>query len=195
MGKVIYEASESDQFFTPLWLRELAWNLLGTIDLDPCTSRRNPMKARHFYTTRALQRPWEPARTLWLNAPYGREVPDWLRLFGRCMRRDRRREGLALLPARPGARWYVEHTADSQAFCELHGRVTYEHPDGTPCEHPARWASILMYYGPRRARFARMVRAFGVVRLCRKAPRPPPLADVRQLDWVRAEEDRTAGEG
>lgn len=178
----IYEASDSDQWFTPRWLRDLAHEVLGPIELDPCTSRRNPLRARRYFTARGLAQPWR-ADSLWLNPPYGRDIGAWLeRLQSSHVSR-----ALALVPARPGAGWYVRATGRDrgacQLLCELHGRVRFEILDGSLAPHPARWASALLYWGPDPKRVAEQLADHGLVRFCRKvrsrSVRPIPSGSSR----------------
>lgn len=206
--RVIYEANDSDQWYTPADLRALARRALAlpwehgftTIDLDPATSSNNPMLARGFYTDRGLIEGWRPpnkgdAWSVWLNPPYGREIKLWSAKLIELAALEPQARILALLPARPGAGWYVRATdpgngnSDNRAaqlLCELHGRVTYELPDGTPAPYPARWGSVLLYWGPHRLRVAKLLKPRGVVRFgppCSTRTSGLP-ADTRQLRLV-----------
>lgn len=194
MGRVIYDADHSDQWFTPAPLRALAHEVLGRVDVDPATSRRNPLRAQHFLTARGLAKPWDwfapghPDLRLWLNPPYGPGVGEWMERAAAFAAVHPFRRGLALVGARPGARWYAAATRGCQLFCELHGRQRFEGPDGQPAADCARWGSVLLYWGPSRARVARILAPHGEVRLVRPSPRRPPLqrlADQRQIRLFR----------
>jgi hypothetical protein len=185
---VIYEPNASDQWYTPEALRSLARRVLlrpagarlaEQIDLDPATSSANPLRAQVFYTQDALARSWRPNNagdpwSVWLNPPYGREIKLWTQKLVELAALEPQARILSLLPARPGASWYARATNPStiggtpanacQLLCELHGRVTFELADGTPAPYPARWGSVLLYWGPDRVRAARLLRRVGVVR-------------------------------
>lgn len=199
--RVIYPALDSDQCFTPRGIRDLAWTVLGSIDLDPATSRRNPMHAAQRFTSRGLERDWigpwvgldgrSPLGSIWLNPPYGRAIGLWLAKLSATSLAHPALRCLALVPARPGTKWWARCTDPAspegcQVFCELGGRLTFEDATGAPMQAPARWASALLYYGPDRARVARALRSSGIVRYVRKQSGVAPRArsESRQLSLI-----------
>lgn len=206
-GRSIYAASASDQFYTPAHLRFLAREVLGKITLDPCTSQRNPILATHHIVgplhredgiapaPNGLAWPVDPCPPrLFLNPPYGRQVVGWIDALRMWMHRTWLLNGaaLALLPARLGTAWYESSTSDCQAYCELRGRVYFEDVDGAPIlsesgkPQAARWASVMLYWGHDRVRFAKVFRQLGVIRNGRKPPIALPRVEVpsRQLTLV-----------
>lgn len=177
-ARVIYDAHPSSEWHTPAWLRTLAWEVLERIDLDPATDERNQLRAARFFTREQDGRAhrWTDSAgvlgNVWMNPPYGKGITElWTAdaaLYGLGHPESRM---LSLVPARPGARWYRRFTGQAQLFCELDGRVRFELPDGTPAPDQARWGSVLVYYGPDRARAARVLRRHGAVRLVNRSPR------------------------
>ena len=202
-ARVIYKAHDSAEWFTGRSERELACRIFGGFpDLDPATAASNPLQSAVYFTLAqdGLAHSWiEPLERLssavkqrplrlWLNPPYGREIPKWMERFeSTCLHFRERLQALALVPARPGSRWYAAQTVRAQLHCELSGRLVFELPDGSvPLgadgrPQPARWGSVLLYRGPNRARVARILRARGVVHLDAPSPRVLAVADPRQL--------------
>lgn len=187
---VVYEASRSDQFFTPLWLRQAFWQRWGLPSWDPATSERNPLQAARWTTAGGLEAlaaaalPSETSadlRNVWCNPPYGRRTPLWVTALANLQQADPRTQVTLLVPCRPGAAWYAAATdprcsTAAQAVCELRGRLTYEQPSGLPHPFPARWASALIYWGPNRRSWVAWARQFGSTRLVRRLP--PALTNV-----------------
>ena len=191
--RVIHAANPSDQWFTPLHLRELAQRVLRRIDLDPATSAENPLQAVRWFTAAddALSRPWRTLLeapgpdqdfTIWLNPPYGRGIGAWMQRVHDLTELMPSTRVLVLVPSRPGARWYASSSQHAQLLCELHGRVRFERPDGSPAPDEARWGCALMYWGPDRKRVAGILRAHGVLRWGRRLkPQPTTIGCSGQL--------------
>lgn len=170
-AKVIYKADPSCEHYTPLAIRELAHEVLGRIEIDPSTSERNPMQALRAITQAegGLTTSWGNAQTVWLNPPYGLGIGAWLDSFFAHLRAVDGR-GLALVPARCGARWYRKATEAANVVCELDGRLTFEDRNGQPLRFngkpsPARWGCVLLYVGDDTARIARELRKHGATRI------------------------------
>lgn len=201
--KVIYAADPSCEYYTGARERQIVSTVLPWIDVDPCTSKRNPMGASVFYTRRdnGLKRAndWTIALRaairargrahLYVNPPYGLGILPWLlELYSAVGELGAALHALALVPCRPGSRWYAAATTHCQLLCELHGRPTFEDIRGRPIRDrhgrasPARWGCALLYWGPERRAAAVALRSAGVVRLCRPGPRAlaRPTVDERQ---------------
>lgn len=180
--RVIYEADDSSEWHTPEWIRSLAHDILGDIDLDPATDARNQLRAARTFTLErsGLTHDWAPHNgqpgPVWMNPPFGREIRLWTALFQLHVG-FWPISGIVLVPARVGARWYRELTTSAQCVCELDGRVVFEGPDGKPRRgkdgrpQPARWGVVLSYYGTDRARARRFLQRRGATRFERALPR------------------------
>lgn len=205
-GPVVYLSATDAEYYTPGWLREAVHRRWRLPDVDPCTSLRNPMGARIFECKDGLRLLDEliaarvPGRDVaraqgdpfvWCNPPYGRGIAEWITRLAMLATSIPRCNVLGFVPARPGAGWYAAATDPGvlmacQAFCELRSRITYEKGDGTEHPFPARWASVLLYWGPERRNFSRWASRLGVVRLVRERPpvRRGASQDSRQLKLV-----------
>ena len=204
--RVIYEADPNSTWYTPPAIVGLAIEVLRSIFLDPCTSDRNPTGAAVFLTAEidALATSWPAPQqgipaTAWCNPPYGKGIDLWLELLAQwraqALATHPEAATLALVPSRPGSRWYARATQAADIVCELRGRPTFwlEGPDRSfaPAQHPARWGCTLLYSGPDRVRVLRRLRAVGAARYGTRRPTAParpaaPRTDDRQVELFPA---------
>jgi len=115
---------------------------LGPIVLDPATSSSNPTGARRWLTERedGLRTPWQvgPTELVFLNPPYGPALPAWVRALRQAS------HAVALVPARPDTRWFLELRAWADALAFVVGRIRF-----VGAAHAAPFPSLLAYRGPR----------------------------------------------
>lgn len=147
------------------WLTDPAiLRALGSFDLDPCAPVVRPwdMAAKHYtILDNGLLQQWEGR--VWLNAPYGRKTPTFMRLMAR------HNNGIALVYARTETRFFFEsvwNNASGIFFFE--GRLTFYNVDGTPCTNKktgkveaAGAPSCLVAYGPENARILQTAKLRG----------------------------------
>jgi len=108
----------SVDWYTPAWVFE---ELGLQFDLDPChPSTRIPwIPAAETYSLPAdgLALPW--SGKVWLNPPYGKHTPDWLRKM------HEHRNGVALVFARTDCAWYHDFIAKADCILFLKGRIKF----------------------------------------------------------------------
>lgn len=82
---------------TPAYVLEPLRELLGSIDLDPCTEPDNPTRAGRFYhlPMDGCALPWD-APTVFCNPPYGEARARWV---DRCIEEGSHRRVVLLIPA------------------------------------------------------------------------------------------------
>lgn len=115
---------------------------VGPIGLDPCTARDNPTRARIAFFRRGLELPWQGHGLVYVNPPYGRELPAWVtKVVEESWAGS---EIILLVPARTDTRWWGQAYAASASVALWRGRLTFE---GAPA--PAPFPSCLFYLGPR----------------------------------------------
>lgn len=133
-----WQTRQKDEWLTPPDLIRS----LGPFDLDPCAPVRRPWDtARHHYTVLddGLKRPW--FGRVWLNPPYGRETPRWLKKL------SDHRNGVALVFARTETRMFFDWVwGDADAVLFLRRRIAFFHVDGEVAGH-AGAPSCLIAYG------------------------------------------------
>lgn len=110
---------------TPAYVVEPLRELLGGIDLDPCTTPDNPICALRFYSPPqdGLALPWD-ARSIFVNPPYGRAREPWAR---RCVEAGKEgRQVVLLIPAHPDTRIFAEIVPTAVSVLFLSGRLKFE---------------------------------------------------------------------
>ena len=136
------DANTTDVWLTPPYILEV----LGEFDLDPCAATQRPWDtAKTHYTAEdnGLSMPW--FGRVWLNPPYGDQLPLWLE------RLNEHGNGIALITARTETRWFhdlVWERADGILF--LKGRLKFYKENGQP-GGTATFPSCLVAYGERNA--------------------------------------------
>lgn len=122
---------------------------LGPFDLDPCSPLNRPWDTATVHLTvreNGLFRPW--AGRVWMNPPFGREIPDWMR------RMSAHGNGIALILARTETAWFQDYVFNSPAMFSmlfLRGRLTFHHVDGSPARGNCGGAPVLVAYGKENA--------------------------------------------
>lgn len=172
-------SSASGEWQTPLevlrCVRDVAID--GRITLDPCTTRDNPTGA-DWICVKQGPLPGDDQRVLvngiaidwviperpgliYVNPPYGRAINDWT---AKCVEAaalwPSEAEVIALLPARTDTRWWHNDCAPpkSGAVCFWAGRLRFV---GAPASAP--FPSALVYWGPRKYRFAEVFADRGAI--------------------------------
>uniref|UniRef100_I2Q046 DNA N-6-adenine-methyltransferase (Dam) n=1 Tax=Desulfovibrio sp. U5L TaxID=596152 RepID=I2Q046_9BACT len=118
---------------------------LGPFDLDPCTPVDRPWDTATVHLTvreNGLVQPW--AGRVWLNPPFGQEIPEWMR------RMSSHGDGIALVLARTETAWFQDYVFNSPAVFAmlfLRGRLTFHHADGSPARGNCGGAPVLVAYG------------------------------------------------
>lgn len=134
----ITEDNTSD-WLTPKWLIDM----LGEFDLDPCASKnRNFDIAKTNYTIDddGLSKEWEGR--VFLNPPYGRDLPKWLKKMAGsgCT-------GLALIFARTDTKAFHDYVfKHSDAILFIKGRIKFE-KHGMKKNQTSNAPSCLVAYG------------------------------------------------
>lgn len=166
----------SDEYETPPHvIARVRAVLNGTIDLDPCANPTNNVGATRFLINSGLMAPWrELGRTVFMNCPYGPQLPDWVAKV--CEEAERGCEIITLTPARLDTVWYDALVSDATLYAEVRGRLTfYENGKPAVCKRPgksfgksqsAQFPCTLAYFGPNPMHFQAVMNAEGFARVC-----------------------------
>lgn len=116
-------ASKRGDWPTPRWLFD-ALNARFDFTLDAAASAGNALCPRFYDADRdGLAQSWAGER-VWLNAPYGRVLRQWIA--------KARAEGEAgatvvcLVPARTDTKWWHEHVLPAGEVTMIRGRLVFE---------------------------------------------------------------------
>lgn len=156
-------SSDRHDWETPELVLDLV-RKIGPITFDPCTHADNPVKAALFYTEadNGLKANWPTLGLAYVNPPYGRDLPSWV---GRCAREGwligdgKSQLSIVLLtPNRPDTRWYDVLERESQAYCEVRGRLRFR-----GAKDSAPFPSALHYWGSNPYKFCDIFQSLGRV--------------------------------
>jgi hypothetical protein len=154
-------SSETPEWYTPRHIIDRAIDVLGSIELDPCSNSSDPraaiVPADRYYALpqNGLAFPWH-ARTLYLNPPYGRSIGPWVdRLIG-AYTDGAVTEAIALLPARTDTAWF--QPLFDCPICFVRGRLKF-----SGAKNSAPFPSIVVYLGGSLDRFCQSFRDIGPI--------------------------------
>jgi phage N-6-adenine-methyltransferase len=122
-------ASVVHNWQTPKDLLERLYLVFGPFDLDPCSPTHDrskaPVKARIHFTQQddGLSLPWHG--TVFLNPPYGRELPRWIAKARAEVSAGRAKTAVALIPARTDTGWWHNDIARLADIFFLRGRLRF----------------------------------------------------------------------
>jgi len=106
MNHAVHFSSDRQDWGTPnAFMEWLESEMSLTFDLDAAASDENH-KAPEYFTKEddGLNQEWYGR--VWLNPPFGRELPLWLSKCAEQIRRDEVESIHVLIPARPDTRWF-----------------------------------------------------------------------------------------
>lgn len=151
----IHYSSETSKWNTPPHILELVAEVLGEIDLDPCSNEGEPnVKAKAHYTETAdgLSKAW--AGRVYMNPPYGDEITHWTTKLHKAFEAGDVTEAIALVPARPDTAWF--RLLRSHPRCFIKGRLKFG-----DSEQGAPFPSVAIYFGHNLNKFAEVFKRIG----------------------------------
>lgn len=178
MSKSQLGPGETVEWFTPAYILDAAQAVLGPFDCDPASPPPPyPVPARVHYTKaeNGLLLPW--AGTVWLNPPYGREMPPFLHKLAAELAIRRCTAAITLTPANTDTRWF-QRLWEADALCFHYGRVQFL--GGKSSGNVT--GNVLGYFGPDAARFAEVFAPLGRI----VYPNAPYRRQAHQLTLLEA---------
>jgi hypothetical protein len=122
----VHFSSETPEHYTPATIIDAVIDVLGSIDLDPCSNSQDApnVPAEYHYTIDddGLSLPW--AGKVYMNPPYGRAIGDWVNKLTDSIGNGVT-EAIALVPARVDTQWWNALTALPHLVCFVTGRLTF----------------------------------------------------------------------
>lgn len=142
----VHFSSESEEWYTPNHILRRVVDVLGAIDLDPCSNFSKSVPAtRHF--TKAddgLSKTWEGR--VYMNPPYGDAISSWVQKLITEYGSGNVTEALALIPARVDTAWFKKFSECAVLF--VWGRLKF-----SESENSAPFPSAIVYLGNARHKF------------------------------------------
>lgn len=154
-------SSESNEWYTPPWLIELARECMGSIDLDPasCKTSQNWIQAEEYYTEEdnGLDYLWHG--NIWLNPPYGRtknksNAGIWATKLEQEYAAGRVKQAILLVNSAHGYEWYEKLWVRYPVIC-LRDRIRFVNEQGV-IGGQSKKAQTLVYFGKMVGRFWRI---------------------------------------
>ena len=166
-------SSSSAEWYTPPEIVGKVIEVMGEIDLDPCSNPepRN-IPARNVFTAEddGLKQGW--AGRVYLNPPYGRGIGKWVNKLIHEAESDYDpyvTEAIALLPARVDTQWF--RPLFMYPICFISGRLKFSgHKNSAP------FPSALIYIGRNKQKFYDVCGELGEI-----VERVPPLSRLARL--------------
>jgi hypothetical protein len=126
-------SSDSAEWYTTPDIIRCVVSVLGEIDLDPCSNSKDKpnIPAKEHYTKEedGLSQSWHGR--IYMNPPYGDEVPHWIDKLNLEYLEGRVKQAIALLPARPDTVWF--RSLRNYPRCFMFGRVRFnDSPNSAP---------------------------------------------------------------
>jgi ParB family transcriptional regulator, chromosome partitioning protein len=145
---------KSNDVYTPAHIIELARACLGAIDLDPasCAEANEVVRAEVFYDIKqdGLRRLW--SGRIWLNPPFGRYGPGFVRKAVDEFKAGKIERALVLVKATHVAtRWFNDAMQVEHLICLPRKRINFSSPNYVTSS--ANFPSVLIGIGIARARF------------------------------------------
>jgi hypothetical protein len=166
MGNIT-ASSESNEWYTPQWIIDLARETMGGIDLDPasCPDAQSVIQAEAYCTAGddGFNQPWHGR--VWLNPPYGASgegAAGWAMKLIREYKLGQVTAAILLVKAAFGYNWFNDLWY-TYPTCILRERVTFVSPIDGIARGPAKHATVLLYFGSDVAKFQSIFRPFGRV--------------------------------
>lgn len=149
-------SSASNEWYTTQDIIQAAIDVMGGIDLDPCSnSHDNPnVPARYHYTKEddGLAQKWQGR--VYMNPPYGRDIVNWMVKLVEEFKAGRVTEAIVLAPARPDPEWF--RVLRDFPRCFMSKRVKFNNnPNSAP------FPTMLVSVGCDRNRFIKIMSPMG----------------------------------
>jgi phage N-6-adenine-methyltransferase len=159
-SRIVMTQSDSNEWYTPAHIIDLARETLGGIDLDPasCELANQTVQAEHYYTEddNGLSLPWNGR--VWMNPPYGELAGKFVHRFVSEYQAGNIDAGIILVKAATDTAWF--RPLFEYPICFIHGRVKFYTSE---TEGIATFPSVCIYLGEDDARFCGVFSAIGRV--------------------------------
>ena len=176
---LINQDSGNFEYYTPPFIVEAARKVLGTINLDPASSRQanKSVQARRFFTVidDGLTQPWHG--TVWMNHPFGRERnPVWISKLCTEYTGGNVSAACCITFAATSERWF--QPLFDYPLCFLHPRTNYLLPDGS-LKRGVTKGSVVAYLGDNVTGFVGEFEQLGRVML------PAGRFAAQKVEWAQ----------
>lgn len=153
------------EYYTPKHIIDAVREVLGEIDLDPCSnSHTTPnVPANYLYTKEdnGLQYIWYDK--VFMNPPYGYAITEWVEKLKHDYEAGNVTEAIMLCPASSGTEWFQR--MNKYPCCFLQKNLFFLRPKGFTVKE-AKGATAIFYFGKNEEKFYQVFSRFGGVYQC-----------------------------
>lgn len=150
------------EFYTPKHIIDAVVEVLGEIDLDPCSnSYTHPnVPAKYLYTKadNGLRYTWYDK--VFMNPPYGFAITEWIDKLRTDYEAGTVTEAIMLVPASTSTKWFA--TMKEYPCCFLQQHLHFLRPKGFTVRE-AKGATAVFYLGENEQNFTEVFSQFGGV--------------------------------
>ena len=135
-----------DEYYTPPPIAELAREVMGSIDLDPCSNKyaQKYIKAKEFFIKKddGLSKEW--FGNVWLNPPYVyKEIDRWIDKVIESITYSKVSQAIVLTNNNTETRWAQKLLSAGNCVCFPSGRVRFWNKKGKNLKGPLQGQMIV----------------------------------------------------
>lgn len=158
-----YLSSESVEWYTPKYILDLVVDVLGTIDLDPCSNPKKTVPAKQHYTEmdNGLDKSWNG--NVFMNPPYGAtNSKNWANKFiEEWDKKINIDEGIVLVGANVDTGYFHDYLYYCDSCCLVQRRIQFVSGGvNTEAKQNTR-PSAIFYFGDDSKKFAKVFSNIG----------------------------------
>lgn len=159
---------DSASWFTPSIYTALAKEVMGSIDLDPFSSKEanKCVNAKRFFTIKdnAFKQEWfQDQGRVFMNPPYTRKIIDAaVAMFLEQLMLKNITQGIVLVNNATETRWFQSLLHHCNAMCLPARRIAFENVDGKHISGNTR-GQVFMYFGHQAIKFNAVFSQIGFV--------------------------------
>ena len=157
--------STNNEWYTPLHVLSIVRQILGTIELDPASSKEANInvQAKQYYTkeTNGLERDWHGK--VFLNPPYSRDLLEpFIDKLLEELNKKNTTEAVLLINNATETKWCQKALKNAQSVCCIEKRLKFLTPKATEMGSPLQ-GQLLLYYGNNIKTFKEHTSKLGIV--------------------------------
>lgn len=156
--------SGNNEWYTPPLYLEAARKVMGTIDVDPCSSviAQENVKAAIYFTANDDGLNYEWPGNVWMNPPYSSGLVGlFIEELGKSLSNRTTRQAVVLVNNATETAWGQHLLSFSSAVCFPSRRIRFLDKSGKPAKTPLQ-GQMIAYAGSRNSAFCQVFKSLGI---------------------------------